>query len=114
VTTDEIEIVAPRARELAAWLRRMDVSDQIFLTGTMLVLRQIRERRDDLPVPFDETRLGTAPTPEAAARYATWLSAAYRTQPPIAAPDGVDEHWRISSMSGAFAARIERVYPSDD
>lgn len=93
----------------------MDVSDQIFLTGTVLVLREIRSRRaDDLPVVFDERRLCTAPTPDEAARYATEISAAYRDQPALAAPDGVDEHWRISSMTGAIAARIRSAYPSLD
>ena len=92
----------------------MDVADQIFLTGTVLVLQQIRERRSLLPVPFDERLLCTTATPEEAARYAAALSEAYRGQPPFAAPDGVDEHWRISSMTGAFAARIRFAYPGLD
>jgi len=104
----------PPRTELAPWLRRMDVSDQIFLTGTVLVLREIRARRDDLPVAFDERRLCTTPTPDEAAHYASEISAAYRDQPALAAPDGVDEHWRISSMTGAIAARIRSAYPPLD
>lgn len=114
--TDETGVAtAPRGPEFAPWLRRMDISDQIFLTGTSLVLREIRLRRGfGLPVPFDERLLCTAPTPEQAARHALALSAAYAEQPPFAAPDGVDEHWRISSMTGAFAARIRSAYPTLD
>ncbi len=92
----------------------MDVSDQIFLTGTVLVLREIRCRRSELPVPFDERRLCSTATPDDAARYAAEISEAYRDQPPLAAPDGVDEHWRISSMTGAIAARIRSAYPALD
>lgn len=102
----ETETVRP-----AAWVGAMHLSDRIVVTGTVLVLRDIRMRRTDLPVRFDEGRLLASPTPESAMRYASALSEAYAGQTPYAAPDGVDEHWRIHSMARHVAARIDANYP---
>ncbi|WP_368497095.1 hypothetical protein [Herbiconiux sp. A18JL235] len=102
----ETETVRP-----AAWVGAMHLSDRIVVTGTVLVLRDIRLRRSDLPVRFDEARLLVSPTPESAMEYASALSAAYARQAPYAAPDGVDEHWRIHSMAQHVAARIDANYP---
>ncbi|MDO9395826.1 MAG: hypothetical protein Q7T71_04720 [Herbiconiux sp.] len=99
-----------RGERLAPWVGALQLSDQIFLTGTVLVLRGIRERRDDLPFVFDERRLNGAATPEIAARYARQICAAYEVAPPYGGPDGVDEHWRIASMTRQLALTIENRY----
>ena len=46
-----------RAQRLAGWIREMDLADQVFITGTTLVLEGIRARRSDLPVVYYEAAL---------------------------------------------------------
>ena len=101
---------AGSSAELAPWVQRMMLADQIFLTGTVLVLGEIRMRRHDLPTAYDERRLLRAATPRIAADYARQIADAYAAEPPYAAPDGVDEHWRIANMSREFAKRIDDAY----
>lgn len=101
-----------RAERLAPWIRELPLSDQVHLTGTTLVLEEIRLRRgDSLPHPFDEAKLREASTPREAAVKARDLAQAYEGAPPHAGPDGVDEHWRISAMSLAFAEAVESRFP---
>jgi hypothetical protein len=100
-------------RSIARWLQAMNLSDQIFITGTVMVLEGIRLRRaplGDLPLVYDEARIRDAATPELAARAAREISAAYQGLPAYAAPDGVDEHWRVAHMSQEIAKRIEGVF----
>ena len=95
------------------WLQAMNLSDQIFVTGTVMVLEGIRLRRaplGDLPYVYDESRIRDAATPELAVRAAREISAAFEGCPPYAAPDGVDEHWRVANMSREVASRIEGVF----
>lgn len=97
----------------ARWLQAMNLSDQIFITGTVMVLEQIRVRREplgDLPLVYDESRIRDAATPEIAVRTAREISAAFAGRPAYAAPDGVDEHWRVANMTREVAARIEGVF----
>jgi hypothetical protein len=106
-------MAAEEASTLASWVRNMSLDDQIYLTGTALLLGGIRERRaESLPFPFSETRLTSSRTPEEAARSAREIAEAYATAPPFAGPDGVDEHWRIAAMTREVAARIENAYPT--
>lgn len=101
-----------RAERLALWIRELPLSEQVHLTGTTLVLEEIRLRRgNSLPHPFDEAKLREAPTPRAAVAEARGLAQAYEGAPPYAGPDGVDEHWRISAMSLAFAEAVESCFP---
>jgi hypothetical protein len=88
----------------------MKVEDQVFITGTTLILEEIRVRRDDLPYPYDEAELREASTPDEAALKARELSKNYEGQPPHLGPDGVDDHRRISSLATALAERIESHY----
>ncbi|MFB2580775.1 hypothetical protein ACEXQD_05960 [Herbiconiux sp. P15] len=91
----------------------MNLSDQIFITGTVMVLEGIRLRRaplGDLPLVYVESRIRDAATPELAAKAAREIAAAYRGAAPYAAPDGVDEHWRVATMSEELARRIEGVF----
>lgn len=101
-----------RAERLAPWIRELPLSDQVHLTGTTLVLEEIRLRRgDSLPHPFDETKLREASTPREAVTEARALAHAYEGASPHAGSDGVDEHWRIFAMSLAFAEAIESRLP---
>ncbi|WP_148061283.1 hypothetical protein [Frondihabitans sp. PhB188] len=78
------------------------------LTGTTLVLEEIRNRRGaDLPFAFDEARLREASTPEESVAEARRLSELYAGIAPHPGPDGVDDHWRISNMSLEFARTVE-------
>lgn len=99
-----------RADRLAPWVRQMSLADQIFITGTTLVLEDIRLRRTDLHFPIDEARLreGSA---EEAYRAASALSQAYAHQPAYEAPDDVNEHWRISNLARELAERIATYHP---
>ena len=99
-----------RAERLAPWIRAMDLADQTFITGSTLVFEDIRLRRDDLPVPYDEANLREG-TPAQAYRHAVELSDAYAKQPAHRGSDGVDEHWRISNMAREIAERIARYHP---
>ena len=99
-----------RAERLAPWVRQMSLADQIFITGTTLVLEDIRLRREDLPFPIDEAALREG-SPADAYRHAVELSEAYAHQPAYEAPDDVDEHWRISNMTRELAERIAKYHP---
>ena len=103
---------AGRGERLAPWIRELPLSDQVHLTGTTLLLEEIRLRRgDSLPHPFDEAKLREASTPREAATAARDLAHAYKAAAPHAGPDGVDKHWRISAMSFAFAEAVESRLP---
>lgn len=91
-------------------VRKMELADQIFVTGTTLVFEDIRLRRDDLPYPIDEAALREG-TPANAYQRALELSKAYAGQPSHPGEDGVDEHWRISNMARELAERIEKYHP---
>lgn len=95
---------------LAGWIRNLDLADQIFITGTTLVLEDIRTRRTDLPLLFDEAvlREGELAT---AYRLALELADGYTGLPPAPGPDGVDENWRISNMTRELADRIAKHHP---
>lgn len=99
-----------RAERLAEWVRRMSFEDQIFLTGTTLVLEEIRLRRTDLPHAINEVALREG-SPEDAYRAAMELSTAYANQPRYDAPDGVNEHWRIANMTNELAKVIAKYHP---
>lgn len=99
-----------RADRLAGWVREMDLADQIFITGTTLVLEDIRTRRTDLPVPFDEAPLRES-SPSEAYRLALEIYLAYANLPSYLAPDGVDEHRRISNITKELADRIAKYHP---
>ena len=99
-----------RARRLAPWIRAMDLADQVFFTSSTLVLEDIRLRRDDLPVQYDEATLREG-TPAQAYRRAVDLADAYGQQPVHRGRDGVDEHWRISNLALEIAERIVRYHP---
>lgn len=98
-----------RAERLAPWIRDMDVADQVFITGATLVFEDIRLRRGDLPILYDEAELREG-TPTNAYRHAVELSDAYARQPAYPGRDGVDEHWRISNMSREVAERIAKYH----
>jgi len=99
-----------RAERLAPWIREMDLADQVFITGSTLVLEDIRLRRDDLPVAFDEADLREG-TPAEAYHRAVSLSDAYADQPSHLGEDGIDEHWRISNLAREVADRIAKYHP---
>ena len=99
-----------RADRLGPWVRQMSLSDQIFITGTTLVLEDIRLRRTDLHYPIDEAALREG-SPTDAYQAALALSQAYAHQPECEAPDDVDEHWRISNMARELAERIAKYHP---
>lgn len=98
------------AESLAPWIRQMSLADQIFITGTTLVLEDIRLRRTDLHYPIDEAALRES-SPGEAYRRAVELSEAYAHQPAYEAPDDVDEHWRISNMAKELAERVAKYHP---
>ena len=99
-----------RAERLASWIREMDLADQVFITGSTLVLEDIRLRRDDLPVTFDEADLREG-TPTGAYRHAVNLSNAYAEQPSHPGEDGIDEYWRISNLAREVSERIAKYHP---
>lgn len=99
-----------RAERLAPWIREMDLADQVFITGATLVFEDIRLRREDLPVAFDETDLREG-TPTAAYHHAADLSDAYAKQPSYPGEDGIDEHWRISNLAREVSERISKYHP---
>ncbi|MDN5725254.1 MAG: hypothetical protein L0G99_04880 [Propionibacteriales bacterium] len=99
-----------RAERLAPWVREMDLADQTFITGSTLILEDIRLRRDDLPVTFEEADLREG-TPTEAYRHAVTLSRAYAEQPPHTGEDGIDEHWRISNLAREVSERIAKYHP---
>lgn len=88
----------------------MSLADQIFITGTTLVLEEIRLRRTDLHYPIDEVALREG-SPKSVYRAAVALSQAYAHQPEYEAPDEVDEHWRISNMARELAERVAKYHP---
>lgn len=96
-----------RAERLAQWVRSMSLADQVLITGTTLVLEEIRRRRNDLPCPIDQEAIGEAATPSDAVRVARELASNYRTTEPHIGPDGVDEHWRVANMAAVVADAIE-------
>lgn len=109
----EISVVAldeGRAARLAGWIRNLDLADQVFITGTTLVLEDIRTRRKDLPLMFDEGVLRES-EPGTAYRLALELAEGYASLPPAPGPDGVDENWRISNMTRELADRIATHHP---
>lgn len=99
-----------RAARLAGWIRNLDLADQVFITGTTLVLEYIRTRRTDLPMLFDEAVLRES-EPQAAYRLALELADGYSGLPAAPGPDGVDENWRISNMTRELADRIAKHHP---
>ncbi len=88
----------------------MDLADQVFITGSTLVLEDIRLRRGDLPVAFDEADLREG-TPAEAYRRAVGLSGAYAEQSSHLGADGIDEYWRISNLAREVAERIAKYHP---
>jgi len=99
-----------RAGRLAGWIRNLNLADQVFITGTTLVLEDIRIRRADPPLLFDEAILRES-DPATAYRLALELSDGYAGLLPAPGPDGVDENWRISSMTRELANRIAEHHP---
>ncbi|MGZ0213306.1 MAG: hypothetical protein ACKVI4_12620 [Actinomycetales bacterium] len=99
-----------RAARLAGWIRKLDIADQVFITGTTLVLEEIRTRRTDLPLLFNEAVLRES-EPRTAYRLALELAEGYAGLPPSPGPDGVDENWRISNMTHELADRIVKHHP---
>lgn len=89
----------------------MQLSDQVFITGTTLTFEKIKQRRSDLPYPIDEVGLREARTPAEAVRIARSIAENYANLEPVMAPDGVDENWRISNMAKTVAETIERYHP---
>lgn len=108
--SQETDLNDGRAERLAPWVRQMTLADQIFITGTTLVLEEVRLRRKDLHYPIDEAVLREG-TPAEAYRKATELSRAYDHQPSYEAPDDVDEHWRIANISRELAELIAKYHP---
>lgn len=101
-----------RAERLAQWIRDLPLEDQVHLTGTTLVLEEIRQRRGaSLPYPYDEARLREASRPHESAAEARRLAELYADVAPHPGPDGVDDHWRISNMSLVFAQTVEARFP---
>lgn len=94
-----------RSDSLAAWIRQTDLADQIFITGTTLILEDIRLRRSDLPFPIDERALRES-DPQTAYRLARCLSDAYAQF-----SDGVDGYPRISGLANELANRIAKYHP---
>jgi hypothetical protein len=91
----------------------LPLADQAHLIGTTLVLEEIRLRRgDDLPHPYNEAKLREASTPREAAAEALRLADLYAKIVPHAGPDGVDDHWRISTLSLVFAQTVEARFPN--
>jgi hypothetical protein len=102
-----------RADRLALWLRELPFADQIQLTGITLVLEEIRRRRgDDLPHPYDESKLREAATPIASVREARELARLYANITPHPGPDGTNDHWRISNTATVFAETVEARFPA--
>ena len=99
-----------RAERLAPWIRDMDLADQMFITSATLVLEDIRLRRGDMPVPYDEADLREG-TPAGAYRHAVELADAYNRQPTFSGSDGIDEHWRVSNLAREIAERVVRYHP---
>lgn len=99
-----------RAERLVPWIREMDLADQVFITGSTLVLEDIRLRRGDLPVAFDEAGLREG-TPTEAYHRAFGLSNAYAEQPAHPGEDGIDEHSRISNLAREVSERIAKYHP---
>lgn len=95
-----------RAERLAPWIRTMPLQEQVLITGTTLVLEEIRNRRDDLPFPIDEAAIREAPTPGESISAAESLADSYAAASPHIGPDGVDEHWRVSNMARVVADTI--------
>ncbi|HEY0249065.1 MAG TPA: hypothetical protein VGC45_12465 [Gryllotalpicola sp.] len=101
------------AERLAPWIRELPLADQVYLTGTTLILEEIRNRRgDDLPHPYDETKLREAATPWESAAEARKIAALYNGIAPHPGCDGVDDHWRISNICLMFAQTVETKFPS--
>ena len=98
-----------RAERLAPWVREMDLADQAFITAATLVFEDIRLRRQDLPIRYNEADLREG-TPEEAYDRAVDLSDAYAKQPAHLGEDGIDEHWRISNMARELAERIAKYH----
>jgi hypothetical protein len=104
-----------RAERLAPWIRELPLDQQVLITGTTLVLEEINGRRGaSLPFPVDEVALRETTDPREAARLAREISAQYAGLQPLAGPDGVDEHWRISNMTKIVAETIDQNYPAHD
>lgn len=99
-----------RAGRLAGWIRNLDLAEQVFITGTTLVLEEIRTRRTDLPRGFDEAVFREG-EPRTAYRLALELAEGYAGLAPSLGPDGVDENWRISNMTRELADRIAQHHP---
>jgi hypothetical protein len=98
------------AERLAPWIREMGLADQVFIAGATLVLEEIRLRRDDLPIQYDEAGLREG-TPDEVYGRAVYLAQSYSTQSPQYGEDGIDEHWRISNMAHELATRVAKYHP---
>lgn len=100
-----------RAERLAPWIRALPLDQQVLITGTTLALEEINARRGtSLPYPVDEVALHESIDPRDAARLAREISSRYAGLEPLAGPDGIDEHWRISNMAKVLAETIDRNY----
>jgi len=104
------EVQDGRAERLAEWVRRMDLADQVLLTGATLVLEDVRTRRGAFPAPFDEAVLREG-TPSEAYREALAIRDAYAGAPVHLVPDGVDENERIVGLASAVLERIVTYHP---
>lgn len=97
-------------RPLAAWVRQLSLADQVFLTGSTLLLERIRLHHGELAPAIDEGVLREGSPREALAE-AQRLRAAFSSRAPLAAADSSDDSARVVGLARALADLIERAHP---
>jgi hypothetical protein len=100
-----------RDAQLPYWLTSMELDDQIYVTGATVVLGQVLVRRPELGAVLNEGAILEAESPRDVVALATELAEQFADRPPRWAPDGLDDNWRISSLSAAIAERVSNYYP---
>jgi hypothetical protein len=79
----------------------MDLADQVFITGTTLVLEEIRTRRSDLPHSIDEVALRESSPPEARPEVRSYVDRLDKR--------GADESTVLELFSGDLPLGVEAV-----
>lgn len=92
------------AERLAPWVRSMPLADQILVTGTTLLLADVKARNPGMFVDVDEVALRESSLPETARQLATTVAELYRSD------DSADGR-RVAGLCTKVAETIDRNFP---
>jgi hypothetical protein len=94
------------ATRLAPWIRQMPLDAQLLITGSTLILADIKERAESLPADLDEVRLREDRDPRRAAGHARALARVFTPH-----QSESQDMARIVSLTTAVADKIDEYFP---